>query len=105
MDLFKPPRAWLVLKPRNYNEYCRQIRNNLRLTDGRTAEAVDDRSVKCVCGKTIRINIRFNWRYFIQKPTFTDGKLRPKGHWYMCPEVNKIGSVVEDWIYMNQGKV
>lgn len=96
-DVTRPPKAWSIPKPRNYNEYCKQIKTALRLVDGRTAEAEDDRSVKCVCGKVIRCNFRFNWRFMIQKPTLKDGVAKPKGHWFMCSEVAKVGSHVEDW--------
>ena len=101
-ELFDPPSAWLVPKPRNYNDYCKQVRTNLRTSDGQFAEAVDDRSVKCVCGKNIRINMRFNWRYLIQRPCWTNGKVQVKGHWFMCQEVARAGSEVDDWT-LNRG--
>ena len=33
----------------------------------------------------------------IQKPTLRDGKCQPKGHWFICSEVAKGGTIVEDW--------
>ena len=53
--------------------------------------------MKCVCNKVIKCNGKYNWRYLIQKPTLRDGKLLPKGHWFICPEVSKGGSKVENW--------
>ena len=96
-ELFSPPNAWLVPKPRNYKEFCQQMKENLNLHDGRFAEAVDDRSCKCVCGKILRLNGKYNWRYMIQRPTFTNGKIIMKGHWFMCSEVAEVGTDLEDW--------
>ena len=101
-DLFSPPSAWLVAKPRSWDEFCQQITENLVLKDGRTPKAKEDRLIQCVCGKSLRLNMRWNWRYLVQKPTFTNGKVIVKGHWYGCPEVDRVGSFVEDWT-VNQG--
>ena len=96
-DVSRPPKAWLISKPRNYAEYAHQIRSNLRLNDGRHAEAVDERGIKCVCGKTLRSSFKYYWRIMIQKPTLRNGVAQPKGHWFMCSEVARVGSIVEDW--------
>ena len=101
-ELFSPPNAWLVPKPRNYNEFCKQMKENLNLHDGRFVQPVDDRSCKCVCGKILRLNGKYNWRYMIQRPTFTNGKIIMKGHWFMCSEVNTVGTDLEDWA-VNKG--
>lgn len=93
----KPPKAWLISKPKTYGQYTGQIKSILRLTDGRTAAALDDRRIKCVCDKVIKVNFKYNWRFLIQKPLLSDGKIIPKGHWFLCSEVNKVGSEVEDW--------
>ena len=42
-DLFTPPSAWLVDKPRSWDEFCQQITENLVLKDGRTPKAMEDR--------------------------------------------------------------
>ena len=96
-DVTKPPTAWLISKPRTHQEYVKQVQTHLRLLDGRHAEVVDERSIKCLCGKTMRVNFKWNWRFLIQKPTLRNGVPQPKGHWFMCSEVARIGSIVEDW--------
>ena len=96
-DVTKPPSAWLISKPQNFQEYKQQVHTHLRLLDGRHAEVADDRSIKCVCGKTMRVNFKWNWRFLIQRPTLRNGVAQPKGHWFMCSEVARIGSIVEDW--------
>jgi hypothetical protein len=96
------PAAWLSTKPTDDDEYHRQIHKYLRLKDGRKAKAVDDRSVKCVCGKVIRVNFKYNWKFMIQRPTLRDGVMKPKGHWFNCSEVTKGGSLVPDWKFTKE---
>ena len=96
-DETKPPTAWLISKPKNFQEYVKQVQTHLRLLDGRHAEVADERSINCLCGKTIRVNFKWNWRFLIQRPTLRNGVAQPKGHWFMCSEVARIGSIVEDW--------
>ena len=74
-----------------------QIGKWLRLNDGRVAKAVDDTTMKCVCDKNFRTNLKYNWRFLIQRPTLRDGKPNHKGHWIRCPEVAKGGTIIENW--------
>jgi hypothetical protein len=84
-------------RPRSHEEYLAQIGKWLRLKDGRVAKAVDDTTMKCVCDKNFRTNLKYNWRFLIQRPTLRDGKPNHKGHWFRCPEVAKGGTIIENW--------
>ena len=96
-DETRPPQAWHVPRPRGHEEYLAQIGKWLRLKDGRVAKAVDDTTMKCVCDKNFRTNLKYNWRFLIQRPTLRDGKPNHKGHWFRCPEVAKGGTIIENW--------
>jgi len=91
------PNAWQDPVPKTYQEYKTQIKKWLRLKDGREAKPVNERTIKCVCKKYIRITGKYNWRYMIQKPTLKNGKIIHKGHWFICPEAKKVGSNIKDW--------
>ena len=82
-------------KPKNFEEFQRQVEANLRLEDGRHAEAIDDRSIRCLCKKIIRTCSRFNWSYLIQKPKVRNGVVYQKGHWFACPDVAKGVSCIK----------
>ncbi len=97
VDETKPPAAWLTPKPTSYNEFINQVKSLLVTKDGRSAHAVDDFRIKCICGKVIKCNLKYNWRFMIQKPTLRNGVPVQKGHWYLCSEVSTAGSKVEDW--------
>ena len=96
-DETRPPQAWHCPRPRSHEEYLAQIGKWLRLNDGRVAKAVDDTTMKCVCDKNFRTNLKYNWRFLIQRPTLRDGKPNHKGHWFRCPEVAKGGTIIENW--------
>ena len=49
--------------PKNLKEFKREVHENLRTLDGAHAVAVDERNVKCVCGKVVRLCNVFYWRY------------------------------------------
>ena len=76
-------------KPKSFEEFKRQVEANLRVEDGRHAEAIDERSIKCLCNKVIRTCSRFNWSYLIQKPKVRNGVVYQKGHWFACADVAK----------------
>ena len=78
----QPPTAWQEPNPKSYPEFVAQIKKWLRLNDGREATAINDRSVKCVCNKIIRIRCKYYWKYLIQKPTLKNGKVEHKGKDY-----------------------
>lgn len=73
-------------------EFKRNIKENIRTLDGQCAEVIDERTVKCVCGKAIRLSSKFYWRYLLQKPTVQNGVVQQKGHWFTCPVVVEKGS-------------
>ena len=81
--------------PKNFEEFKKQVEANLRVEDGRHAEAIDDRSIRCLCNKVIRTCSRFNWRYLIQKPKVRNGVVYQKGHWFGCPDVAKGVSCIK----------
>ena len=76
-------------KPKNFEEFKHQVETNLKVEDGRHAEAIDERSIRCLCNKVIRTCSRFNWRYLIQKPKVRNGVVYQKGHWFGCADVAK----------------
>ena len=82
-------------KPRDFDEFKQQVKTNLRVEDGRHAEAIDDRSIKCICKKIIRTCSRFNWNYLVQKPKVRNGVVYQKGHWFSCPDVTKAVSCIK----------
>ena len=82
-------------KPRNFDEFKKQVEANLRVEDGRHAEAIDERSIRCICKKVIRTCSRFNWSYLIQKPKIRNGVVYQRGHWFACPDVAKGVSCIK----------
>lgn len=78
-------------KPRNFAEFSRQVEANLRTEDGNFAKAVDEKSIRCVCGKVVKTCTKYYWRYLLQRPTIKNGQVIQKGHWFTCPgEKNKL---------------
>ena len=67
----------------------------MKVEDGRHAEAIDERSIRCLCNKVIRTCSRFNWRYLIQKPKVRNGVVYQKGHWFGCADVAKGVSCIK----------
>ena len=90
----RPPKR-LLDAPKNLKEFKREVHENLRTVDGAHAIAVDDRNVKCVCGKIVRLCNVFYWRYLIQKPVVKNGAVIQKGHWFTCPTVLEKGSAIQ----------
>jgi len=84
-------------KPRNFVEFSRQVEQNLRTENGKFATAVDERSIRCVCGKVVRTCGKFYWRYLVQKPTIRNGQIIQKGHWFTCAAVAEFKSCIPPW--------
>ncbi len=82
-------------KPTNMEDFRRQVSENLVTLDGCRAVAVDEKNIRCVCGKTVRLCGRYYWRYFVQKPNVKDGKVIQKGHWFNCAVVKEKGSRIK----------
>ncbi len=80
-------------------EFKRQVRENLRTLDGLQAEALDEKNIRCVCGKVVRLCTRFYWRYLVQKPSLKNGVIIQKGHWFTCPLVQERGSHIPQYIF------
>jgi lysine-specific demethylase 3 len=70
------------------------VHENLRTQDGAHATAVDERNIRCVCGKLVRLCNVFYWKYLVQKPMLKNGVVVQKGHWFTCPTVLEKGSVI-----------
>ena len=90
----RPPKR-LKDAPKNLKEFKREVHENLRTLDGAHAVAVDERNVKCVCGKIVRLCNVFYWRYLIQKPVVKNGAVVQMGHWFKCPTVLEKGSAIQ----------
>ena len=80
--------------PKSFQEFSQEVHNNLLTKDGLHAKAVDDRTIKCVCGKNVRLCNPFYWKYLIQKPSIRNGVVIQKGHWYACAVVQEKGSLI-----------
>lgn len=89
-------------KPKNFVEFCRQVEQNLRTENGKFATAVDERSVRCVCGKVVRTCGKFYWKYLVQRPTVKNGQIIQKGHWFTCPVVIEFKSLIPPWVVTEQ---
>jgi hypothetical protein len=85
-------------KPKNMAEFKKQVREILRTNDGRHAEALDERTIQCVCGKVIRVCASYYWRFLIQKPSIKNGQVVQKGHWFNCPVVAQRGSPIRPYV-------
>ena len=83
--------------PKTMVEFRKQVQENLRTQDGNHAEAVDERTIKCVCGKMVRLCNVFYWKYMVQKPNVKNGVVIQKGHWFTCPVVLEKGSVIPQY--------
>ena len=81
-------------KPRNFAEFSRQVEQNLRTEEGNFAKAVDEKSIKCVCGKVVKTCTKYYWRYLLQRPTVKNGQVIQKGHWFTCPGEKNIFSFI-----------
>ena len=84
-------------KPRNFAEFSRQVEQNLRTENGKFAVAVDERSIRCVCGKVVRTCGKFYWKYLVQRPTIKNGQVIQKGHWFTCAAVAEFKSCIDPW--------
>ena len=84
-------------KPRNFVEFSRQVEQNLRTEDGKFATAVDERSIRCVCGKVVRTCGKYYWKYLVQRPTIKNGQVIQKGHWFTCSAVAEFKSMIPQW--------
>ena len=84
-------------KPRNFVEFSRQVEENLRTEDGKFATAVDERSIRCVCGKVVRTCGKYYWKYLVQRPTIKNGQVIQKGHWFTCSAVAEFKSSIPQW--------
>ncbi len=80
--------------PKNMREFRRQVEENLKTLDGTHAVAVDERNIRCVCGKLVRLCNIYYWKYLVQKPFVRNGAVIQKGHWFTCPTVLEKGSFI-----------
>ncbi|CAB4068535.1 unnamed protein product [Lepeophtheirus salmonis] len=90
-----------VKKAKCLSEFVSEVEEHLRTEDGCHAEALDARTVRCVCGKVIRLSSSFYWQYLIQKPSRNkgnNGKVEQKGHWFKCDVVRSKGLGGMSWI-------
>ena len=91
-------------KPKNFAEFSRQVQENLRTEDGKFATAVDERAIRCVCGKVVRTCGKYYWRYLVQRPTIKNGQVIQKGHWFTCATVTEFKSCIPPWPVSQEGK-
>ena len=86
----------------NFKEFQQQVASILRLKDGRHAVAVDERSIRCICGKVVRTCMKLYWKYLVQKPTVKNGHVIQKGHWFACGEVARGESYIRPWVVTSE---